>query len=301
MSDENLIQSFSEYLTAEKGYSPLTIRTYESALRGFEQYFRKLDADLTWQTIDRDVVRGWIVQLGEEGNDSRTVKKNLSSLGSFYRYLLRMNIVEENPTHLIPRPKTHKKLPQFLRPTEMNRLLDDIAFADSFEGRRDHLILLLFYSTGIRVSECEGLNLSNISLTSCELKVLGKRNKERIIPFGSELQNEIGEFLTIRAAQLPVGSEALFTDALGKRLTSAKLRDIVKHYLSMVSTLQKRTPHVLRHTFATVMLNHGADIRAVQELLGHESLNTTEVYTHVTFKELREEYEKAHPREHPEK
>jgi len=297
MSDKTLIQSFLEYLTAEKGYSPLTIRTYESVLRGFEQYFQHLDAGLTWETIDRDVIRGWIVELGEDGTDNRTVKKNLSSLSSFYRYLLRMNIVGADPTHLVPRPKTHKKLPQFLRANEMNRLLDDISFEDNFEGCRDRLILLLFYSTGIRVSECEGLNLSNISLTSGELKVLGKRNKERIIPFGAELQHEIADYLKLRRDQLRVSSDALFTDAEGNRLTSGKLREIVKFHLSKVSTLQKRTPHVLRHTFATVMINNGADIRAVQELLGHESLSTTEIYTHVTFKELRDEYEKAHPRE----
>ena len=179
----------------------------------------------------------------------------------------------------------------------MNRLLDDISFEDNFEGCRDRLILLLFYSTGIRVSECEGLNLSNISLTSGELKVLGKRNKERIIPFGAELQHDIADYLKLRRDQLRVSSDALFTDAEGNRLTSGKLREIVKFHLSKVSTLQKRTPHVLRHTFATVMINNGADIRAVQELLGHESLSTTEIYTHVTFKELRDEYEKAHPRE----
>ena len=192
----------------------------------------------------------------------------------------------------------------------MNRLLDDTPFPDSFEGRRDHLALLLLYWTGMRRAELVGLNVEDVDLKGGELKVTGKRNKQRILPFGPEVREAIQSYLTERAVLVADESDdcrpqsgALLVhrpsrpkEAPFHRITPGRLQSIVRHYLSLVTTQRKRSPHVLRHTFATVMLNNGADLEAVKELLGHESLNTTEIYTHTTFAELQKEYEKAHPR-----
>lgn len=292
------INEFLEYLIAEKGYSQQTVITYRTAISDFVNFVAALDEDLDWNSIDVDIIRRWIAQRRENGTDARTVKKQLSALRTMYRYLMIMGITDKNPARLVTNPKVAKRLPTFLKQSEMDRLFDDTEFDDNFEGHRDHLILLTFYSTGIRVSELAGLNTSSLSLSGNEMKVLGKRNKERIVPFGEEMHNALKAYITERNKLSRIGNEeALFIDKRGFRLTVPKIRNIVKKRLTLVTNQKKRTPHTLRHTFATVMLNNGADIRAVQELLGHESLEATEVYTHLSFADMRKEYEKAHPRE----
>ncbi|MBQ7056567.1 MAG: tyrosine-type recombinase/integrase [Bacteroidaceae bacterium] len=292
------INEFLEYLIAEKGYSQQTVITYRTAISDFVNFVAALDEDLDWNSIDVDIIRRWIAQRRENGTDARTVKKQLSALRTMYRYLMIMGITDKNPARLVTNPKVAKRLPTFLKQSEMDRLFDDTEFDDNFEGHRDHLILLTFYSTGIRVSELAGLNTSSLSLSGNEMKVLGKRNKERIVPFGEEMHNALKAYIAERSRHANVGNEeALFIDKRGFRLTVPKIRNIVKKRLTLVTNQKKRTPHTLRHTFATVMLNNGADIRAVQELLGHESLEATEVYTHLSFADMRKEYEKAHPRE----
>ena len=292
------INEFLEYLIAEKGYSQQTVITYRTAISDFANFVAALDEDLDWNSIDVDIIRRWIAQRRENGTDARTVKKQLSALRTMYRYLMIMGITDKNPARLVTNPKVAKRLPTFLKQSEMDRLFDDTEFDDNFEGHRDHLILLTFYSTGIRVSELAGLNTSSLSLSGNEMKVLGKRNKERIVPFGEEMHNALKAYITERSKLSRIGNEeALFIDKRGFRLTVPKIRNIVKKRLTLVTNQKKRTPHTLRHTFATVMLNNGADIRAVQELLGHESLEATEVYTHLSFADMRKEYEKAHPRE----
>lgn len=294
---EEYLQKFLEYIVAEKGYSPRTVETYRSALLDFSTFCTELDSQLSWANIDTDIIRQWIATRAEQGLDMRTMKKKLSAIRSFYRYMLRMGHVKKNPGHMVANPKVAKRLPQFLKQSEADKIFDQLEFNEDFEGQRDRLILLIFYSTGIRLSELVGLNIENISLSTSELKVLGKRNKERIIPFGNELRQAISHFLPLRQEITRISTGPLITDLKGGRIRREQVGQIVKKNLTAVTSVKKRTPHTLRHTFATTMLNNGADIRAVQELLGHESLVTTEVYTHVSFAQLRKEYEKAHPRE----
>lgn len=294
---EDYLQKFLEYIVAEKGYSPRTVETYRSALLDFSTFCTELDSQLSWANIDTDIIRQWIATRAEQGLDMRTMKKKLSAIRSFYRYMVRMGHVKKNPGHMVANPKVAKRLPQFLKQSEADKIFDQLEFNEDFEGQRDRLILLIFYSTGIRLSELVGLNTENISLSASELKVLGKRNKERIIPFGDELRQAISHFLPLRQEITHISTGPLITDLKGGRIKREQVGKIVKKNLTAVTSVKKRTPHTLRHTFATIMLNNGADIRAVQELLGHESLVTTEVYTHVSFAQLRKEYEKAHPRE----
>jgi len=290
-----LVKHFLEYLIADRGYSSRTVATYRDDLIAFGNYFRKLDGGLTWQTVDSDVVRGWIVAETDRSVSPRTVKRALSSLRSFFRYLVRTGAITRNPMLRVQNPKTGSVLPAFVREQEMDRLFDDVVFPAGGKGQRDRLILLTFYTTGVRISELIGLDVADVSLTAGELKVTGKRDKQRIIPFGSELAREMAAYIGGREDRDVFGAP-LFTNAAGRRIGQAEVRRTVRKYLSMVTMQKKKSPHVLRHTFATVMLNNGAEIEAVKELLGHESLSTTQIYTHTTFAELKKEYEHAHPR-----
>lgn len=294
----DLVKRFTEYLLADKGYSTATAEDYERDLRSLEHFFHSLEGGLSWTTIDADVIRQWMAQKMEGGMDARTVKRRLAAFRSFYRFLQRVGLTERNPAALVVNPKTKKRLPTFLKEQEMDRLFDKVHFGEGFTAVRDRLVLLIFYTTGIRVSELAGLPASAVDVVVGELKVTGKRNKQRIIPFGEELAEELKAYLPLRAECVGGGeTKSLIVDEKGTGLTDAQLREIVRKYLSMVTTQKKRTPHVLRHTFATVMLNNGADIGAVKELLGHESLSTTEVYTHTSFGDLKKAYAAAHPRE----
>jgi integrase/recombinase XerC len=232
----------------------------------------------------------------ERGVTARTLNRKMSAVRSFYRYLLRMERVKVDPTATLKNPKAEKRLPTFLGEQEMDRLLDEITFGEGYEAERDRLILLTFYSTGIRISELLHLKTSDVDLSARELKVLGKRNKQRIVPFGQELAEAFRAFFKLRNQEVHPDTEDVFLRPNGKQMSDLEVRNVVKKYLSCVTTQQKRSPHVLRHTYATVMLNNGADLQAVKELLGHESVSTTEVYTHTTFAELKKAYEKAHPR-----
>lgn len=287
---------FLRYLSAERGYSPRTLESYGAALRVFEAWFHNLDEELTWQTVDSDVVRNWTVSLMRSGLAPRSVQLKLSALRSFYRYLLRTGRVDKDPAHVVKSPKADKPLPAFVRQREMEHLFRDVDFGSDFAGVRDRLILLTFYCTGIRLAELVGLNTPDVDLSSAELRVTGKRNKQRIVPFGLELEEAIQHYLTVRTARFGGQPTPFFVDDQGGRIGRTYVQRTVKKYLSMVTLQKKRSPHVLRHTFATVMLNNGADLEAVKEILGHESLATTEIYTHTTFAELKKEYEHAHPR-----
>lgn len=288
--------SFSEYLTLERGYSPRTVQEYRDDLKAFKSFCEESDAGISWGTVDSDTVRNWMVFMMDAGCSAATVCRRLSALRTFYKYLLKRDWVKSDPVCGIRGPKKKKALPVFLREDEMNRLLDGDFFGDGFDGRRDRLIVCTFYATGIRLSELTGLNVGDVDLAGGMLKVTGKRNKQRIVPFGEELNRAFCDYLHLKQAQGLDGSDAVFVDDSGLRLTNVRVRNIVKHYLGMVSTQKKRSPHVLRHTFATSMLNHHADLEALKELLGHESISTTEIYTHTTFEELKEMYNRAHPR-----
>ncbi len=290
------VDDFLSYLKADRGYSFATITTYGDALRGVEAYFKSVDETLDWMNIDADVVRNWMMAEMQRGESTRTIAKNLSALRSFYKYLRRMGRVDHNPMQRIQNPRIHKSLPTFLKQAEVDRLFDEVQFPEGYEGLLHRLILLTFYHTGIRLSELVGLNVEDVNLAQQELKVTGKRNKQRIVPFGKELASSMRDFLAERTAltQTIVGS--LFLTPKGERIKKSRVQSIVKAYLSLVTTQKKKSPHVLRHTFATAMLNNGADLEAIKELLGHESVQTTEVYTHTTFADLKKEYQLAHPR-----
>ena len=293
------IDSFLEYLRSDCGYSPLTVRKYGDSLLAFQKYFEGLDETLTWSTVDASVVREWIVfMLDEEGKDVSTVNYGgLSPLRTFYKYLRRMGWVNVNPMEKVVAPKMPKKLPSFVREADMDRLLDEMKEDTSFEGIRDRLIVMMFYETGIRRAELLSLSDADIDLLATQLKVTGKRNKQRIVPFGMELKEEVERYLSVRSEFLHQTPEKLFVRTDGKPLSYAKVGEIVKRNLSLVTQQKKRTPHVLRHSFATAMLNNDADLGSIQKLLGHENLATTEIYTHLSFEELKNVYKNAHPRE----
>ena len=291
-----LIESFLDYLRLERNYSERTVVSYQTDLREFEGYLKETEADLDWKKVHADHVRNWIACLMDNGRASTSVNRKLSSLRSFYRFLLRKKEVTVNPMLKIVGPKKKKPLPFFVREKDMDRLLDETSFEEGFEGCRDRTILEMFYATGMRLSELIGLDDADVDLSTRLIKVTGKRNKQRLIPFGKELEEDLGLYIKVKNEAFPKGTESFFVLKSGKRMYPMGVYRLVKRNLSKVVSLKKRSPHVLRHTFATAMLNDNAELQSVKELLGHESLVTTEVYTHATFEELKKVYEQAHPR-----
>ena len=291
-----MIVQFLNYLRYERNRSPLTVQWYEESLRDFEKYIQGMGDYLSLQTIDADVIRGWMERRMDEGKKPATVNRGLSAVRSFYRYALARNLVEKDPSNGISGPKKSKPLPQFVREAEMDRLFDEQLAADNFNKVRARTILLLFYETGIRLAELVGLNDEDIDLVAMQLKVTGKRNKQRVVPFGDELAQTLGDYMARRNDEVIAQSSALFLTDKGERMSRYQVQYLVKKHLSEVTTLKKRSPHVLRHSFATAMLNNGAGLESVKKLLGHESLNTTEIYTHTTFEQLKRIYNEAHPR-----
>jgi integrase/recombinase XerC len=232
----------------------------------------------------------------DKGYSSASVNSKLSSLRAFYKYLLKQGVITVTPVRKVVGPKNKKPLPVFLKESEMDSVLDDIDFGEGYIGCRDRLIIEMFYNTGIRLSELIDLDDDNIDTSTSFIKVTGKRNKQRLIPFGAKLKQELLCYISIRDEAIPVKSGAFFVRKDGKRLSKRIAGYVVRKYLSKVVTLKKRSPHVLRHTFATAMLNNESELGVIKELLGHESLATTEIYTHTTFKELKKVYKQAHPR-----
>ena len=291
-----MIGEFLDYLRFEKNRSELTVSSYAEDLKAFEAYFKNLDMLLSWETVDADVIREWMESMMDKGNRATSVNRRLSALRSFYRYALAHQKVARDPSRMIKGPKKAKPLPQFLKEEEMNRLLDVVEWGDDFESVRARTMLMTFYETGIRLSELTGLDDTAIDWANHAVKVLGKRNKQRIIPLGDELEYTLLIYIRVRDEQVKAGNGALFVTRKGERMSGDQVRNEVKRCLSLVSTLSKRSPHVLRHTFATAMLNHEAGLESVKKLLGHESLSTTEIYTHTTFEQLKRVYQEAHPR-----
>lgn len=292
------IEKFLRYISADKGRSALTLKTYRADLENFCAYLQATDRQLDWQDVDRDLIRGWVAQMMETHYKPTYVRRRLSAVRSFYQYLMQQGLANRNPAAEVKGPKLGKPLPTFLREEELNRLFDsDELFDSTPEQQRDRLILLTFYSTGIRLAELVGLDLTDVSLADRQLRVLGKRDKQRLIPFGEELAAELTRYVkTIRPELAAEHERAFFVGLGGLRITRGYVAGMVHKRLSAVTTLAKKSPHVLRHSFATAMLNHGADIESVKELLGHASLAATAIYTHVSLAELKEEYLNAHPR-----
>ncbi len=294
---DNIAEKFLEYMRCERGRSELTVAAYRADLGDFEAYFSSLDEELTLQTVDADIIRDWMEYMMDRGNTATSICRRLSAVRSMYRFALSRGLVQHDPAHSVRGPKTHRPLPQFLTEGEMNRLLDDVQWNDSYIDVRTRTILMTFYETGMRLSELTGMNDASVDFVNREIKVTGKRNKQRIIPFGKELADTLRRYAAVRDASVKgVTIEAFFVMENGTRMSNDRVRRDVKEKLTQVCNLKKRTPHVLRHTFATTMLNNGADLESVQKLLGHKKLSTTEIYTHTTFEQLKQVYSNAHPR-----
>ena len=291
-----MINEFLNYLKFERNRSDLTIKNYGEDLRAFKEFYGNLEGCHSWKSVDSDVIRDWMESMMDKGNNATSINRRLSALHSFYRFALARKLVDKDPVHGVTGPKKGRPLPQFLKENEMDRLLDAESWTESFEDVRDRTVIMTFYETGIRLSELTGLDDSMVDFSNRQLKVTGKRNKQRVIPFGEELLATLRDYMKCRDKEVNRQSEALFVSAKGQRMTSSQVREAVRKNLSKVCTLKKRTPHVLRHTFATAMLNNKAGIESVKKLLGHESLSTTEIYTHTTFEQLKREYYSAHPR-----
>ena len=291
-----MINEFLNYLKFERNRSDLTIKNYGEDLRAFKEFYGDLEGCHSWKSVDSDIIRDWMESMMDKGNNATSINRRLSALRSFYRFALARKLVDKDPVHGVTGPKKGRPLPQFLKENEMDRLLDAESWTEGFEDVRDRTIIMTFYETGIRLSELIGLDDSMVDFSNRQLKVTGKRNKQRVIPFGEELLATLRDYMKCRDKEVNLQSEALFVTAKGQRMTSSQVREAVRKNLSKVCTLKKRTPHVLRHTFATAMLNNKAGIESVKKLLGHESLSTTEIYTHTTFEQLKREYYSAHPR-----
>jgi integrase/recombinase XerC len=290
------IESFLEYLRLERNYSANTVESYGNDLREFEKYFRSVDEEIDFPTVDADVIRAWMVSLMDAGYAATSVNRKLSSLRSFYRFLLRTKRVEADPMRKVVGPKKKKPLPVFVREGEMDRLLDEMSSEEGFEACRNRMVVEMFYATGMRLSELIGLNDADVDFSASQIKVTGKRNKQRLIPFGEALKEQMLAYVKQRDESVPDRTTSFFVRKDGKPMYAKLVYRLVKRSLSKVVTLKKKSPHVLRHTFATTMLNHDAELGAVKELLGHESLKATEIYTHTTFEELKKVYKQAHPR-----
>ncbi|MBV4205285.1 tyrosine recombinase XerC [Bacteroides salyersiae] len=291
-----LTDSFLDYLRYERNYSEKTVLAYGEDISQLREFAQEEIGDFNPAEVTPELIREWIVSLMDKGYASTSVNRKLSSLRSFYKFLLKKKVVLVDPLRKMTGPKNKKPLPSFLKENEMNRLLDDTDFGEGFEGCRDHLIIEMFYATGIRLSELIGLDDKDVDFSASLLKVTGKRNKQRLIPFGDELKEGMLEYVNVRNEQVLESGGAFFVRKNGERLYKNLVYNLVKRNLSKVVTLKKRSPHVLRHTFATTMLNNEAELGAVKELLGHSSLATTEIYTHTTFEELKKVYKQAHPR-----
>ena len=291
-----MIDQFLNYLRYERNASPQTVQTYEESLRELESYIAFREDGLSLGTVDTDLIRDWMESLMDRGNNASTINKKLSALRSFFRFALKRGLVEKDPAHALAGLKKSKPLPQFLREGEMDRLLDGMEWGEDYKDVRARTLLLLLYETGLRRSELAGLNDGDIDFGVCQLKVTGKRNKQRIVPFGAELAEALKGYMDMRNEQLRLDGDALFLNDKGHRLTGQQVYAIVRKHLTGATSLKKRSPHVLRHTFATAMLNNGAGLESIKNLLGHESVSTTEIYAHTTFEQLKRVYKEAHPR-----
>jgi len=287
---------FLKYLQFEKRYSSNTVISYNNDLTQFFKFCENVSDNDSETTVTHRTIRNWIVFLVEKSYSTRSVNRKITTLKSYYRFLLREGIIENNPLDKVLSPKIKKRLPSFVEKEKMDFLLDEVKFGDDFCGVRDRLIIEMFYSTGMRLSELVNLSLHSVDMYNQTLKVLGKRNKERIIPFSTNLKKQITEYLELRE-RLPVNNnDFFFITEKGRQVYQKMIYNLVNKYLSLVTSLEKRSPHVLRHTFATQMLNNGADLNAIKELLGHSNLSATQIYTHNTFEKLKKIYKQAHPR-----
>ncbi len=289
--------AYSEYIQKEKNYSLLTLRAYTDDIAAFERFIKESDQDAVLEEVTYSQVRSWIVQLVENGISNSSVNRKMSSLKSFYKFLLKTKQVEVSPLQKHKSLKTSKKVQVPFSEKELQDVVDVIDYPDDFEGLRDRLIIELFYTTGIRRAELIGLKVASFDSGNKTLKVLGKRNKERLLPVLDCTEDLLRRYMAARK-MLPViaDPDVLIVNSRGKKINETFVYRLINCYFSVVSGKVKKSPHVLRHTFATHLLNNGADLNSVKELLGHASLSSTQIYTHSSLSELKKVYQEAHPR-----
>ena len=291
-----MLASFLKYLEIERGYSAYTLRSYGDDARQF-MLFCGFDPEMAdYTSITHRHIRAWVSHLISQGITPRSANRKLSSLRSFFKFLIREGTVKTNPLSKVVSPKVSKRLPEFVPESDMQKFEPEVLFDSSYEGQRNILMISLFYMTGMRLSELVALKTDSISLASDSVKVIGKGSKERLIPIHPDLKPIINKYNEVRTDVDINNSKSYFLTVKGEPVYPKLVYRVVKHYLSMITPLQKRSPHVLRHTFATHLLNHGADLNAIKELLGHANLSATQVYTHSTFEKLKRNYNQAHPR-----
>ena len=291
------IDSFIQYLRFEKRYSAHTVVSYQTDLKQFATYFEGRYPGKPVHEADHRFIRDWIIQLMEDKVSPRSVNRKITALSSFFKYLLRENIVSTNPVNRVQKPRLAKKLPRFVGEQQMNELLDETGFGDDYDGQRNRMLIELLYLTGMRLSELIGLTDQSLSLEQLTIRIVGKRNKERVIPIPKSFGQNIREYMQTRDTWIPDREDDSFlVTGKGKRLYPRLVYRVIHRYLDLVTTVERKSPHILRHTFATHLLNRGADLNAIKELLGHANLSATQVYTHNTFEKLKQVYKQAHPR-----
>jgi len=286
-----MIKTFLKYIEFEKRYSKHTIISYHTDLQQFKNFLATIYPELTLVNVDYRILRSWIVSLVDNNIENTSINRKIASLRSFYKFLLKRDHIQEDPTWKLKVLKKSKKLPQFVNEDDMAKLLDQLTFENDFPGQRDKMVMEMLYGTGIRLSELIGLSENDVNFNNETIKVLGKRNKERIIPFSKSLGQSIKEYLSVKNND----NSLLITADNGEALYPMLVYRIVKKYLSLVN-VDKKSPHVLRHTYATHLLNKGAELNAVKDLLGHTSLAATQVYTHNSIEKLKTVFKNAHPK-----
>ncbi len=296
-TEPSSVRTFLDYITFQKRYSRHTIISYQNDLVAFFDFIAVQYQNIALQEISPAVVRSWLVSLKEQAITSKSINRKISTLKSFFKYQLKMGRVAVNPMYSIASLKVNKRLPSFIEQRDINTLFSHVEFPETYEGKTERLLLMIFYQTGMRLSELISIKESHIDKSNRSIKILGKGNKERIIPLGAALIQEIDNYIPLKRAAVNVQENPyLLVSTKGRKLYGKYVYNVVKKYLGNVSTSERKSPHVLRHTFATHLTNNGADINAVKELLGHASLASTQIYTHNSIDKLKEIYKLAHPK-----
>ena len=296
-NNHSSIQGFLDYLKFQKRYSEHTILSYQNDLSVFFHFIELKFEETSVQQINASFVRTWLASLKEQGMESKTINRKISSLKSFFKYQMKQGVLQSSPMATIVSPKQKKRLPQFVEEKDMNTLFQHVEFPDNWEGKTHRLLFELFYKTGMRRAELINLKETQIDKSNNTIKVLGKGNKERVLPAGKDLMQLIKQYTADKRKEFEqFDSVCLLVTEKGKKLYPEYVYNVVNKYLSFVTTIDKKSPHVLRHSFATHLMNNGADLNAVKELLGHSSLAATQVYTHNTIEKLKDIYKKAHPK-----
>ena len=287
--------AFIKYLKFEKRLSDHTILSYDNDLKQFESFFRTYSTNKEMKTTDKRAIRSWIVELSLKNLSPKSINRKIATLKSFFKFLIKREVIEINPSTNITSLKTDQKIPNFLKEKDVNFLFDNLILEKNFNGERDMMILELLYGTGIRISELINLKTRNINLPKKEMKIMGKRKKERIIPLHQQIISQIKKYLD-KKNEIKSTHEFLLCTNKGKKLYPMLIYRIVKKHLSSLINSKKYNPHLLRHTFATHILNKGGDLNSIKDLLGHESLAATQIYTHNSIEKLKETFKASHPR-----